>query len=379
MNSIYKKTLLFASLTLITVVSINSASGPAFMYSAQATGAPFDNGTCTQCHGGSTNWTAALTLQVLSGTTVVSGSSPVVTGNYVPGWTYTVRITRSASATLPANGGWGFQITSATSPGNVNVNGWGTPPANTHNTLLNSHNYIEHGVKLPKTQTTIDIPWTAPAAGTGTVKFYVALNTVNGDGGSGNDQVLSTSLTMNQAPLPITWLYFRGKEYGGSNILEWATTNEMDNKFFTLEKSEDGTNFYELAKVNPQQDPAAVHTYSYTDNSPLPKTFYRIKQTDISGNESYFRTIQITKEGFVKASHSIVGNDILISIESDRKKTADVALYTLNGQKLAMESFSLSNGVSSISLPKPQAPGLYFLSIMENNSLIYKGKVLVSF
>jgi hypothetical protein len=269
-------------------------------------------------------------------------------------------------------------MVSATTPGNVNVNGWGTLPANTHKTFINSRHYVEHGIKLPNGTTQLDFPWTAPPTGTGAVRFNIALNTVDGTGSTNDDYVLSTSLTMNQAPLPVTWLYFRGRENNNYNILEWATTNEADNKFFTLEKSEDGQSFYELARVTSKHTPEEEHRYSFIDNSPLPKTYYRIKQTDINGTETYFRTIHITKQGFVRATHSLTGDHVIVNIESAIEKTATATLYNLNGQIVAAEMLQLKTGVNTTRLPRPQTPGLYFLSISDKEHVIYKGKVLVS-
>jgi hypothetical protein len=237
---------------------------------------------------------------------------------------------------------------------------------------------VEHSIKLLKTQASIDIPWVAPATGTGAVKFYVALNTVDGGGNNNNDQVLSTSLTMNQAPLPITWMYFRGKESNQSNILEWATTNDKDNRFFTLEKSEDGRTFYELARLTPKQDESSVHTYSFTDNTPLVKTFYRIKQTDINGSENYFRTIEITKESSVIATHSIVGDQLIVRVEAEEARNVTANLYNLNGQMVSSEGYQLVNGSNILKLPKPAVQGLYFLSLKSKEQALYQAKVLVS-
>lgn len=184
-----KKTLILAMVSLAGYFSLNYSTGPA--NSGQAvSGAPFDGGaTCTNCHSAGTSYAATLSIELLDGTTPVT--------SYTAGNSYTLRITRSANATYNAmvDAGFGFQLTCATGAGYTNNDDWGTLPSNTADIFTAGRNYIEHSQKLSKTITQLDFPWTAPTSATaGDAKFYIALNTVNGDGMNANDEVLNDSL-----------------------------------------------------------------------------------------------------------------------------------------------------------------------------------------
>lgn len=194
----FKQTLLPITVCLGSLFFMNLSYGPG-NGGNRVTGAPFDDGTCTNCHsGGNFNASASLTL--------LSNGSPVT--SYTAGGNYALRITRSATGN-PF--GFGFQLTCATSaPGNVNINGWGTPPLpgiNAHpiqyydGTSFVTRDYVEHNTPLDPMINQVDIPWTAPAGGTGNVTFYMALNTVNGAGNTG-DQVVSTNLTVSECQMP---------------------------------------------------------------------------------------------------------------------------------------------------------------------------------
>ena len=93
--------------------------------------------------------------------------------------------------------GYGFQVTCATVPGNTNYNNWGTLPSNTHNVNISSRNYIEHTNTLSSGSLTI--PWTAPSAGTGAVKFYLAGNLVNSNSSTSGDVSDTASVTINES------------------------------------------------------------------------------------------------------------------------------------------------------------------------------------
>jgi len=176
--------LVAASAILFAVIfCMNYTTGPAVGGVAR-TGAPFDGGTCATCHGGGT-FAPTITLSLLSGTTTVT--------SYTPGASYTVQIAMTTSST--ATHKYGFQITCATSTG-TDINNWGALPTSTHNTLLSSHHYVEQSTQL--SGGTISIPWTAPAAGTGTVKFYTCGNVVNNNGADNGDNPIATNLSVTE-------------------------------------------------------------------------------------------------------------------------------------------------------------------------------------
>lgn len=366
---IFTKNLIVVGLLIgFAVISIHSATGPAGTYAANVTGASFDAGTCTNCHGSGSNYNATLSLQLYSGSTQVT--------SYIPGNSYTLRLTRSASLLTATNGGFGFQTTCATSVTNVNINNWGTLPVNTTNVLLNGRNYVEHTTKLSKLTTQVNIPWTAPTLGTGAVKFYTALNTVNGNGNSSGDQVVSTSLTITESTLPITWLYFIGNHHQGNVELEWATANETNNAFFTIEKSSDGNSYSSLADRIPSNGNLA--TYSFVDKAPYDgQTFYRIMQTDVDGSTHYYKTIQVkTTSPEFHNYHYQQGSVLVINANSDQEATANVSLTSMNGTVIEMKTVQLNKGSNQLRLEMPQQLQLYIIKLENNGRILYLSKLL---
>jgi hypothetical protein len=366
MIKIYKKTILIPVTLLGGFMFLNNASGPALNSNA-VTGAPFNSGSCTNCHSGG-SYSATASVQLYMGTTQV-------TGNIVPGWTYNVRITRSAVG-VPAAGGWGFQMTCVNNATNANINAWGTAPAGTANRTLSSRNYMEHTAKISNSTTQLNIPWTAPSIGAGAVvKFYLALNTVNGNSNTTGDQVVTATAQFTQAPLPVTWLYFRGKEQGTANLLEWAVANEMNNDFYTVEKSDNGIDFVELGKIKASHTGAGVTLYTLADPGPFAKTFYRIRQTDVNGISSFYNTIQIVRPVGLTVSHAINGGRLQINLRSDHEKDITASLFSLDGKRVATQNALLLIGDNTVELPQPLQTGLYILSVRDAHGEIYRAKI----
>lgn len=368
MKKIYsKRNLAIVIVLFFSGLSIHSATGPAGTYSANVTGAPFDAGTCTNCHAPGSNYNAALNLQLLS------GSSPVT--SYVPGGSYTLRITRSAPGLTSLNGGFGFQATCATSTGGMNINNWGALPANTANINLNSRNYVEHTSKFSKSITQVNIPWTAPGVGTGSVTFYTALNTVNGNGNNSGDQVVANSISIAEAPLPITWLYFKaGKNSEGNVVIEWAAENEINNDHYTLEKANDGKSFSVMANIKARKDGGR---YSYVDEAPYAETYYRIKQTDMNGRYEYYKTIQVQAQPHPNSFHYVNNTDVVIELFCDENRSAFIRIYDMNGKQVKNENVKLHEGQNELHIKKPSLNGMYLLEVMSNGNKVYANKLLL--
>ena len=82
-----------------------------------------------------------------------------------------------------------------------------------------------------------------------------------------------------------------------SNIaLSWTSSSEINNNFFTIEKSENGSSWQNVAIVKGNTNSTTLKNYSYADNVNNWETvFYRLKQTDISGSFKYGNTINVKR------------------------------------------------------------------------------------
>ena len=95
-------------------------------------------------------------------------------------------------------------------------------------------------------------------------------------------------------PLPIELLSFTGRNEGNVNILEWATATEVNNDYFTIERSKNGKRFEQIGTMNGAGNSSEPLSYSFIDKNPYEgTTYYRLKQTDYDGNYEYFDIIAI--------------------------------------------------------------------------------------
>ena len=222
-----KKILLFTLVAGLGALTISSYSGGAGNSGYDCSGADVNSGSgnptgCSTgggCHASAA--TAGITFVIeLDSAGVTTSSTALGTGHYIPGFTYTVKITgtNTTSSTLPK---WGFQVaatkgaTAATAPVNAGTFQSTGLPTGIHylaapgTTATFFANVVEHTQRLTPTSGTgstgtvygTSFTWTAPAAGTGVVSLFGALNAVNSSpsGADGGDLWNTAHLVLNEA------------------------------------------------------------------------------------------------------------------------------------------------------------------------------------
>jgi hypothetical protein len=93
-----------------------------------------------------------------------------------------------------------------------------------------------------------------------------------------------TSLSLACSALPVSWQDIELELRPKMTLLSWSIADQVDNDYFTIERSEDGRSFHALGRAAATE----ATTYTYTDREPLAgNSFYRVEQTDFDGRVSY--------------------------------------------------------------------------------------------
>lgn len=190
----------------------------------------------------------------------------------------------------------------------------------------------------------------------------------------------TTSVNINCDILPISLLSYSGKNTAFGNELEWSTASEINNSYFTIERSTDGQNYAELKRVPTEAingNSSSILNYSLTDAEIKPGIYYyRLKQTDIDGHFEIEGTIAIQVKSDVdifnispNPAHNvfnIVFNEDL-SIQNVVLKIFDVMGRNVHEQPLNSKLQTLS--------PKLSA-GVYFVKLSDGVK-VYEQKLVI--
>ncbi len=275
---------------------MNYPNGASANLGAGYTGASWDNGglTCGRsgCHGGgSFNPTTTLSLSV--------AANPVT--QYIPGTVFTFSIKIAAASGSPK---YGFNAMCATTTAHTNINKWGTMPTGSKNTLTNARNYVEQSSARSATGTsptsfyTVNIPWTAPPAGTGSVTFYAEGMAVNGTGGTGGDSPApAVSMTIAEGSvLPVKISSVTAQKNSTGVNITWVTEQEINTKYYAIEHSTDGIHFEQVGNIpSIENNSTTTHTYNYTHAAIISgKHFYRVVEVDQNGIKTYSSIVSVS-------------------------------------------------------------------------------------
>ena len=146
------------------------------------------------------------------------------------------------------------------------------------------------------------------------------------------DRVLG--LELNTAP-PIQLMMFTATPNGDNVDVEWTTGGELDNDFFTVERSKDGDQWQIVEIIQGNGTSFTTILYGIKDHDPLPGTsFYRIKQTDFNGNGTYSPVVEVVRQG--SANISVYPNPAqsLVSVEAENIEAMDIELHNAAGQSI---------------------------------------------
>ncbi|MEO5569629.1 MAG: SBBP repeat-containing protein [Bacteroidia bacterium] len=112
--------------------------------------------------------------------------------------------------------------------------------------------------------------------------------------GAGGGAVFVHKMNSGLTALPIELVSFYGRAIEMQNILYWTTLSEINNNYFSLQRSRTGNNFETIGILNGAGNSTQKSTYSFTDAKPfMGINYYRLQQTDFNGEISFSKIIAL--------------------------------------------------------------------------------------
>lgn len=173
--------------------------------------------------------------------------------------------------------------------------------------------------------------------------------------------IYSYSITINTfSPLPIELLSFEASlsDSKNSTNLNWATASELDNDFFTIEKSSDLENWEVITMVDGAGFSVETINYNANDNNLLNGTnYYRLKQTDYNGFYTYSEIKAVKNNNNNITVSTTADNSIIVQNLTDQN--INISLYNSFGQLVDQINGQLDTDITFSNLQT----GIYFIQI----------------
>ena len=176
--------------------------------------------------------------------------------------------------------------------------------------------------------------------------------------------------------LPITLISFDTRKTSDNKVeVFWATAQEVNNSFYTIERSRDAITFEEIGFLEGAGNSDRILEYSFIDDEPLDGiSYYRLKQTDFSGEFEYSEISRITLDLPESAVHKVVPNPV------NRGENLTI-VYPVTVEQDVRISIANANGITTFNRIVTIRPdegeievttdglsrGLYFIRIVDRN------------
>ncbi len=169
----------------------------------------------------------------------------------------------------------------------------------------------------------------------------VTLNAFAGGSSAGFAHIAEIALDQSTCvSLPIELLSFQAVLQDGEVLLTWETLTEINNDFFTVQRSGNGVDFVAITAVKGAGDSDELQTYQVVDPNPLPgMSYYRLGQTDYDGTEAHSHLVII--ENMPEQIHGelhpnpVTGDVAFITFNQPIANETQLQLHDLTGRKLS--------------------------------------------
>lgn len=179
------------------------------------------------------------------------------------------------------------------------------------------------------------------------------------------------------SPLPVELLNFSADVAGNTVVLNWTTASEINNDYFTVERSADALNFTAIGTVDGAGNSSLTRNYQLIDANPLPGvSYYRLRQTDFNGDFELFGPVAVNFSGSSLTGVALFPNPTNefshVMINANHGGKGWVRVTDITGRIVANYQIVLEKGVTPFTLQTSDlAPGQYMVSVETADGKLY--------
>jgi hypothetical protein len=165
-------------------------------------------------------------------------------------------------------------------------------------------------------------------------------------------------------PLPVKLSDFTANcNLDGSVNVYWTTNFEENNDFFTIQKSLNGIDFYDIGSVQGSGNSNNTIQYEFTDYSKNETAYYRLKQTDFNGNVTLSDAISVNCKTNEFEAYAYNNDGMQITFKTDKEESVNIEVLDARGRLIYTNNLNSNIGSNTISINEAEATGIYFIRL----------------
>lgn len=188
-------------------------------------------------------------------------------------------------------------------------------------------------------------------------------------------------------PLPVSLTHFSASLQNNNQVLiSWVTASELNNHFFTVERSINGINFFPIAKIEGSGTTNVHNNYNIKDVvKEEGRYFYRLTQTDFDGEKTVFNPVSVKvfetdeSENFHIYPNPVKQNNATIVLKNETGSLLKVSVVNMLGEIILIDYKvqEFENEIKiDIHFPTQTKKGAYFISIQTAQKTITQKLIL---
>ena len=178
--------------------------------------------------------------------------------------------------------------------------------------------------------------------------------------------------------LPVKFVAYSVSRANNGTDIRWSTSQEQNASMYIVERSEDGSNWNNIAYVAAVGNTNEMSSYSFTDKTAAAKTtYYRIKQVDNDGQFVYtsIKSLRTASETNVGVKVSSTASNVVVEFSEQIKGNVMVRLVSLSGQVVSQKMYTQPSGY--VILDKASLKGNYLVSVTDGQNFKIAQQVIL--
>lgn len=186
--------------------------------------------------------------------------------------------------------------------------------------------------------------------------------------------------------LPTELFSFSGQCENNAIYLQCQTSSESNGDYFTIEKSNDGSNWQILNEIKGVGNSYTMLSYNFVDSYPNSEiSYYRLKKTDINGSSSYSEIITIDNCNSTHFNLEVnvypqpAGDVLNLNISGLFLDKVEIYLFNSQGKRILHDHLfsesTLQTTYKTLDVTQIKE-GIYYLQLIVNNEWITKKVVI---
>ena len=153
------------------------------------------------------------------------------------------------------------------------------------------------------------------------------------------------------------------------NKLTWSTATELNTEFHIIERSLNGQNGWnEIGRVAAAGESYETVEYTFMDEKPLAKGYYRLVTIDLDKSEQLSEVLSLERDdaGFTIATAfpNPTSEYVNVQYHSPKNVSVEVTVTDLSGKIVQIYEVDANDGMNNLEINMTElASGTYFLSL----------------